>query len=143
MLENRDLNLKNAVEKAYSMELAQKNFKFYSLRSNLTATIADKSSMLSTADNVSKATSSVSKLCTFYGQSIHARSMFPAKNAVCFKCQRRRRCANVCTSKVFKNIIARVLNCTLCVIYETPNCLTQASLTANSRYCVADIKCQH
>ena len=56
--------------------------------------------------------------------------MCPAKNAVCFKCQRRGHFANVCKSKVFKNINARVSSSTLCVIHETPNCLTQASLTA-------------
>ena len=39
-------------------------------------------------------------------------------------------CENVCKSKVFKNINARVSNSTLCVIHETPNCLTQANLTA-------------
>ena len=86
--------------------------------------------MLSTTDNVSEATSSVSKLCTFCGQSIHTRSMCPNNNSVCFKCQRRGHFANVCKSKVFKNINARVLSSTLCVIHETPNCLTQASLTA-------------
>ena len=73
-------------------------------RSNLTATVADKSSTLSTTDNVSEATSSVSKLCTFCGRSIHARSMCPAKNAVCFKCQRRGHFANVCKSKPFEQI---------------------------------------
>ena len=134
LLENRDLNLENAVEKARSMELAQKNSEFYShnqeYRSNLTATVADKSSTPSTTDNVSEATSSVSKLCTFCGRSIHARSMCPAKNAVCYKCQRRGHFANVCKSKVFKNINARVSSSTLCVIHEIPNCLTQASLTA-------------
>ena len=71
LLENRDLNLENAVEKARSMELAQKNSEFYSLnqeyRSNLTATVADKLSTPSTTDNISEATSSVSKLCTFCG----------------------------------------------------------------------------
>ena len=87
--------------------------------------VADKSSTPSTTDNVSEATSSVSKLCTFCGRSIHARSMCPAKNAVCFKCQRRGHFANVCKSKVFKNINARVSSSTLCVIHETPNCLTK------------------
>ena len=38
----------------------------------------------------------------------------------------------VCKSKVFKNINARVSSSTLCVIHETPNCLTQASPTANT-----------
>ena len=56
LLENCDLNFENAVEKACSMELSQKIFEFYSLnqecRSNLTATIAHKSSTLSTTDNV-------------------------------------------------------------------------------------------
>ena len=134
LLENRDLNLENAVEKARSMELAQEKSEFYSLnqecRNNLTATVADKSSTLLTTDNVSEAIPSVSKLCTFCGRSIHARSMCPAKNAVCFKCRRRGHFANVCKLKVFRNINARVSNSTLCVIHETPNCLTQASLTA-------------
>ena len=116
------------------MELAQKNFEFYSLnqeyRSNFTATVTDKSSTFSTTDNVSEATSSISKLCNFCGRSIHARNMCPAKIAVCSKCQRRRHFANLCESKVFKNINARFSNSTLCAIYETPNCLTQASLTA-------------
>ena len=105
LLENRNLNLENAVEKPRSMELAQKNSEFYSLNHdysfNLTATVADNSSTFSTTDNVSEATSSVSKLCTFFGRSIHARSMCPAKNAICFKCQRRGCFANVCKSKVF------------------------------------------
>ena len=56
--------------------------------------------------------------------------MCPAKNAVCFKCQRRGHFANVCKSKVFKNINVRVLSSTFCVIHETPNCLTQATPTA-------------
>ena len=81
-------------------------------------------------DNVSEATSSVSKSCTFCGRSIHARSMCPAKNAVCFNCQRRVNFANVYKLKVFKNINAQVSNSTLCVIHQTPNCLTQASLIA-------------
>ena len=120
LFENCNLNIENAVEKARSIELAQKNSEFYSLnqecRSNLTATVADKSLTLSTTDNVSKTTSSVSRLCTFCGRSIHARSMCPDKNAVCVKCQRKEYFANVCKSKVFKNINARVLNSTLCVV---------------------------
>ena len=85
-------------------------------------------------DNVSKGTWSVSKLCAFRGRSYHARSICPAKNALCFKCQRRGHFANVC--KLFKNVNARVSNSTLCVILEIPNCLTQASLIAN----IADIE---
>ena len=52
------------------------------------------------------------------------------KNAECFKCQRKGLFANVSKLKVFKNINSRVSNSTLCVIYETFNCLTQVSLTA-------------
>ena len=62
--------------------------------------------------------------------STRDRSMCPTKNAVCYKWQRRGHFANVCESKVFKNINARVSNSTFCVLHETPNCLTQASLTA-------------
>ena len=130
------LTSKMQLKKLVQWNLPKKNSEFYSLnqecRSNLTATVADKSSTLSTTDNVSEATSSVSKLCTFCGRSIHARSMCPAKNARCYKCQRRGHFANVCKSKVFKNINARISSSTLCVIHEAPNCLTQAS--KNSRY---------
>ena len=53
--------------------------------------------------------------------------MCPTKNAICSKSQRRGHFANVCKSKVFKNINAQVSNSTLCVIHETSNCLTQPS----------------
>ena len=50
------VNLKNAVQKDCSIELAQKNSQFYLLnqeyQSNLTATVANKSSTLLTTDNV-------------------------------------------------------------------------------------------
>ena len=48
-------------------------------RSNLTATVSDKSSTLSPMEIVSEATPNVSTLCSLCGQSYHVRSICRAK----------------------------------------------------------------
>ena len=103
LLENRELHLKNAVEKARAMELAQKNSEFYSnipeSRNNLAA--ASRITNLCNDDGVSKdslcpsisvnkqeTASSVSKICSFCGRPYHLRSLCPVRNATCYKCQK-------------------------------------------------------
>ena len=107
LLEYRELNLETAVEKPRAMESAQKNCEYYSqsqdiIRSSLSAaTLQEKNWKLkpgceiiaaqppSTFHVASKASYSVSKLCLFCGRSYHIRSICPARNAMCCKCQKR------------------------------------------------------
>ena len=49
---------------------------------------------------------------------------------MCFKCQKKGDFANICKSKIVKNINSSVFFSTLCAIHNTHDCLTQASLTA-------------
>ena len=148
LLEHHELNLETAIEKARAMELAQKNSEFYARtevpqRSSLSAAVMnephceakelrDKSGveLSSTPDVASETASSVSKLCSYCGRSYHSRNTCPAKNAVCFKCQKKGHFANVCKSKIVKNINSSVYSSSLCAIHNTPDCLTRASLIA-------------
>ena len=100
LLENRELNLDNAVGKIRAMELAQKNSEFYSdipeSRNNLTA--ASATTNLCNHDGVSKdslcpsisvnkpeTALSVSKICSFWGRPYHLQSLRPARNATYYK----------------------------------------------------------
>ena len=145
LLENRELGLENAVEKARAMELAQKNSEFYSnipeSRNNLAAAsgitnlyndddVSKDSLCPSMSVNKQETASSVSKICSFCGRPYHLRSLCPARNATCYKCQKKEHFANVCKSKPTKNTNASMSNSVLCVIHKTPDCLARASLVA-------------
>ena len=84
----------------------------------------------STFHVASKALSSVSKLCFFCGRFYHIRGIFPARNAICYKCQKKGHFSNVCKSKSAKTTNASIFTTSLCAIHKTPDCLTHASLTA-------------
>ena len=142
LLENRELDLENAVEKARAMEFAQNISEFYSnipeSRNNLAAAsgttnlcnddgVLKDSLCPSISVNKAKTASSVSKICSFCGRPHH---LCPAENATCYKCQKKGHFANVCKSKPTKKNNASMFNSVLCVIHKTPDCLARASLVA-------------
>ena len=142
LLENLELYLENAVVKVRAMELAQENSNFYSsipeskisLAASATANVCNdenvsKDFLLSFAVNKPETTSCVSKVCSFCEQAYHLRNWCPARNAsTCYKFQKKTHFANVCWSKPTKNTNASMFSSMLCVVHETSDCLTRASL---------------
>ena len=141
LLENSELDLENAVVKVRAMELAQENSNFYfsipqsriNLAASATANVCNdenvsKDFLLSVSVNKPETTSCVNKLCSFCERAYHLRNWCPARNATCYKCQEKTHFANVCWSKPTKNTNACMFSSMLCVVHETSDCLTRASL---------------
>ena len=112
LLENHELTLAEAYEKARSLELAQKNAESYnagysqqtvslcnSAETPATSKETTKTSELS-YDASSLCTAAVTEKCMFCGNKRHPRKMCPARMASCFKCSKKGHFAKVCRSKV-------------------------------------------
>ena len=72
----------------------------------------------------------MSKLYLFCDRFHHIRSICPARNAICYKCQKKGHFSNVCKSKSVKTTNASIFTTLLCAIHKIPGYVTHASLTA-------------
>ena len=115
LLENQDLTLSAAYEKARSLELAQKNADFYNagyLQQTVpesTSNAAEFSSIKERIESNPKTSSqegngdylaaSGAERCMYCGNRRHFRKFCPARNITCFKCLKKGHFAKVCQSK--------------------------------------------
>ena len=105
LLEQKDLDLKTAVELARSLEMAeQQNQSFKPVYSAAASASFDSTHNKTIPDEVydekpSLAFTQSQSKCFFCGQSRHPRSACPAKDAICKKCSKKGHFAKVCLSK--------------------------------------------
>ena len=69
-------------------------------------------------------------MCYFCGRTYHSRSNCPAKNAVCYKCNKKGHFSVVCKTKINNNASACLYNSNLCAIRPAPDCLASATIVA-------------
>ena len=109
LLEDSNLTLQVAFEKARSLETAQRNAKSYQFVSPSAEHIAKVQSCAednkledlgrSHLENYSAATA---EKCVFCGNSRHPRKFCPANYKICFKCSKRGHFSRMCRSKLVK-----------------------------------------
>ena len=108
LLESDNLTLQHVFDKARSLEEAQRNAEqitgtypsFTSVSSNaaaINATGSETKEQCLTIDEENVA--AVREKCYFCGNNKHARKLCPARDAVCYKCQKRGHFAKICRSK--------------------------------------------
>ena len=112
LLENHELTLAEAYEKARSLELAQKNEESYNAGYlQQTVSLLNSAQTPSTSKETTETSElsyNVNSLCTtavkekfiFCGHKRHPRKMCPARNVTCFKCSKKGHFAKKCHSKV-------------------------------------------
>ena len=138
LLENNELTLERAFEQARTLDSAQKSSEVYTVNGHNGGTLASTSTVpdvtgpraprepISTIKNSTlAATNNVSKLCYFCGRTYHSRSNCPAKNAVCYKCNKKGHFSVVCKTKINNNASACMYNSNLCAIRPAPDCLAR------------------
>ena len=143
LLENNELTLERAFEQARTLDSAQKSSEVYTVNGHNGGTLASTSTVpdvsgprapqetTSTIENSTlAATNNVSKLCYFCGRTYHSRSNCPAKNAVCYKCNKKGHFSVVCKTKINNNASACMYNSNLCAIRPAPDCLASATIVA-------------
>jgi len=107
LLENETLTLQTAFDKARALDLTQKNSEFYTsgASSALTAAInteieqPDSDNKTTAAAVAASTLSGKSKKCYFCGYNYHARTNCPAKESVCYKCNKVGHFSRMCRSK--------------------------------------------
>ena len=110
LLEKETLTLKEAIEQARSLELAQTNSERYDDKNpGYSASSSHGSTSASTADNklnqtvASSSSASVKQVCFFCGNTRHPRFKCPARNATCNNCGKHGHFSKVCKSSSIKN----------------------------------------
>ncbi len=102
LLENDDLTLDQAKQKARALEQAQKQAESYNVGDvHTVATIAGNEKESTILAGIKRATiSDTREMCFFCGNLRHARSNCPARNSECRKCMKKGHWAKVCKSQV-------------------------------------------
>ncbi|KAL7639654.1 UNVERIFIED_CONTAM: hypothetical protein RMT77_010157 [Armadillidium vulgare] len=123
LLENKSLNLTNAVNQARSLEIAFRDSHFYQGSLDISSSaqvveleepkIATDYTATTTGDVCAASVPNTGKtLCYFCGGDRHSRSACPARNATCRKCQKLGHYARVCRCKTGNAVSAfSVLAC--------------------------------
>ena len=104
LLEDHNLSLQNAFDKARSLEIAQKNAQAYF--TNSTQLINSSKSIASiNSEDVSfdEHVAAVIEKCVYCGNKKHQRNLCPARDVVCFKCSKKGHFSKVCRSRDKRN----------------------------------------
>lgn len=125
LLENITLPLKNAINQARSLEMAQRHSESYMAYNPSVSAAYNQNEITDVSPSTSAA--SVSK-CYFCGREKHSRLVCPAKNAVCKKCDKRGHYAVVCKSSSYSN--SSYLT-SASILAAAPNSLRKAIININ------------
>ena len=134
LLENRLLNLDTAFAQAVSLDMAQQHSQVYESNSGshllATSIKADSETSGKEAELTAAVASAPDKRCFFCGKfPCHPRKACSARNAVCYKCEKRGHFAKCCRSTSADKISA-FSTPKLCVIQPAPPCLSYATITS-------------
>ena len=109
LLEDSNLTLQVAFEKARSLETAQRNAKSYQFVSPSAEHIAEVQSCAEDnkledlgRSHLQDYSAATAEKCVFCGNSRHPRKFCPANYKICFKCSKRGHFSRMCRSKVVK-----------------------------------------
>lgn len=152
LLENATLSLQGAYEKAYTLDLAQRNADAYTLQTAHTAAVVasrtpedpptattegEIQEMLASSEKSAvAATYSNTRKCFFCGGPYHGRNRCPAREANCNKCAKKGHFARVCKSGEFKSRVSSGLVATtfnshiLATLTNVPQGLSKAATFA-------------
>ena len=125
------LTINTAFEKARALDVAQKNSDSYaSTKASASITASDNISEIPSTHSVS-AVSNRAFTCFFCGSQVrHDRKKCPARDAVCYKCQKVGHYAKVCKGAQQKvpsgAVSASVFHPALCAIQQAQECLSFA-----------------
>ena len=133
LLENRLLNLDTVFAHAVSLDMAQQHSQIYESNSGshllATSIKADSGTSGKEAELTAAVASAPDKRCFFCGKfPCHPRKACRARNAVCYKCEKRDHFAKCSRSTSAAKISA--FSTKLCVIQPAPPCLSYATLTS-------------
>ena len=106
LLENNELTLEAAFNIANSLRMAQEHSAAYLPQHDVVASISSSGNKGSDwdSDQNSKVLGSMSKLqCTFCGQAFHNRKGCPARESVCYSCNKKEHFTRVCCSKYWNS----------------------------------------
>ena len=134
LLENRLLNLDTAFAQAISLDMAQQHSQVYESNcgSHLIATSikADSETLGKEAELTAAVTSAPDKCCFFSGKfPRHPRKACRARNAICYKSEKKGHFAKCCRSTSAAKISAFSTS-KLCAIQPAPRCLSYATITS-------------
>ena len=125
LLENNTLDLKTVFDQARSLELAMRNSESYSsLPSSVNAAVppATTEDQEEIDPGTLAAVTSGASTCFFCGNSNHPCSRCPARDAVCFKCQKKGHFAKVCCGrKIRKNKVSAAAWSPTLATVDAPN----------------------
>ena len=104
LLEDHNLSLKKAFDKARSLEIAQENAEAYCVGPSQLAipsqTIAKIESKLSECLSDEEHSAAIIRKCKYCGNNKHPRKFCPAQDVVCFNCSKRGHFLKVCGLKI-------------------------------------------
>ena len=134
LLENRELNLDTAFTQANSLDLAQQHSQAYDTLkgAQVMAVPTHNSDENSSSSDEKDHTASVSKPkkpCYFCGSKLpHLRRNCPARNALCFKCQKRGHFSKCCKSQRSPAAASPSSSQQMCAIKTAPSCLSYSTI---------------
>ena len=138
LLENRKLDLRTAFDQASALEMEHRHPQAYEKDSgvqvmSVSPGLSNKASLQhgqSTHDSLA----TINKPCFFCeGKTLHLRKNCPARNSICFKCQKNRHFARCCKSNCFlveDMASTSSLKQQFCAIQPAPSCLSHATISS-------------
>ena len=104
LLEDHDLSLKKAFDKARSLEIAQENAEAYCVGPSQlvipSQAIAKMESKLAECLSDKEPSAAIIRKCKYCGNKKHPRKFCPAQDVVCFNCSKRGHFLKVCRLKI-------------------------------------------
>ena len=104
LLQDLDLSLQNAFDKARSLEIAQKNAEAYCVRPSqlviLSKTTAKMESKLTDCSSDKEDSAAIIIKCKYCRNKKHPRKFCPAKDVICVNCTKRDDFSKICRLKV-------------------------------------------